>query len=268
MFEKATHLYKGAKAHEKAKNAFERAAEAQQHCNMPYTAAKHLEAAGGMAKELKQPGEAAGLYQRASLCYRENGNPEKAADTLVKAAKVIETSDADKAIQLIEEAVDIYESEDKEHFAGSTFKYAITLMLQNNRYEQTIEAFKKHSRMYEKLGHTHEIHKAYLSIVIIHLRLDDYVAADKAYQEFLSQHGFASTKESAAAATLLDAFERHSPEDLEHAITNQLFSFLDNGVARLAKGLSFSESASGRVEGAEPGHSTADGAGSDEESII
>jgi hypothetical protein len=38
----------------------------------------------------------------------------------------------------------------------------------------------------EKLNYPHDVHKNCLSIIIVHLKRDDYVAADKAYKEFVT----------------------------------------------------------------------------------
>jgi len=45
------------------------------------------EQASMMAREDKCVVEAGDLLQKASLCYRENGNPEKAAEALCRAGK-------------------------------------------------------------------------------------------------------------------------------------------------------------------------------------
>jgi hypothetical protein len=54
----------------------------------PFAAAKCYENAAGCAKDLNQDKEAAEYYLKASGYFSENGsNYEKAAETLVKAAK-------------------------------------------------------------------------------------------------------------------------------------------------------------------------------------
>lgn len=40
-----------------------------------------------MAKELNQLEESANLYEKASVLYRQEGNSDKAAETLLKASK-------------------------------------------------------------------------------------------------------------------------------------------------------------------------------------
>lgn len=52
-----------------------------------WTAAKHLETAGGLAKELEAWPEVADLYKRASEMYMFCGKPQPAADALVRGAK-------------------------------------------------------------------------------------------------------------------------------------------------------------------------------------
>lgn len=55
----------------------------------PVAAAKCYETAASIAKENKKCVEAANLYERASMCIRETGISEKAAQLLVLAAKYV-----------------------------------------------------------------------------------------------------------------------------------------------------------------------------------
>ena len=82
-----------------------------------------------MANDCKESEEAIELYRRASNFYLENSSPDKAAEVLVKAAKILEDKEPEKAIEFCNDACTIFETEEREQFASSTFKYAIGIAI-------------------------------------------------------------------------------------------------------------------------------------------
>src|SRR5687767_1527965 len=51
------------------------------------------------------------------------------------------------------------------------------------RIDEAIEIVKRMGAIHEKLKQDHDVHKTYLSLIVLHLYRDDYVAADKCYQD-------------------------------------------------------------------------------------
>jgi len=113
-FEKAANLYKAAKAQEKAKHAFIKAAEGKRKTGLLSLSAKHYETASTIAKDLKHLDESVKLLEVASTLYRENGNIEKGADLLAKAAKLIEFENVESALNLYKLSCEYYELAEKE----------------------------------------------------------------------------------------------------------------------------------------------------------
>lgn len=241
LYEKAATNYKNAKAYEQAKQAFKKASNAHYQNNIYFTAGKHLESAAAMAKEQKLLDESADLYEKASRIYREDGKGFPAAESLSKAAKTIEPTNTDKAIEYLKQACELYELEDKEHYSGDTFKIAVSLFLKNKKYGDTIELLKNQTRVFNKLNQQHDLHKCYLSMIVIQLHCDDLVEANKLYQEFINTPGFSGSQEGIATADLLDAYESRNPETLKTVINKQLFNFLDNQVTKIARALIIEE---------------------------
>jgi len=273
LYEKAANNYKNAKALDKAKEAFKKASNAQYQIDLPFSAAKHMESAAGMAKDLKQNEEGAELYVKACNFYRENGSGFAAAENLAKAAKLIENTDVEKAMDYLKQACELYEIEDKQHFSGDTFKTAVSLFLRHQKFGDTVELLKNQCRVFEKLNQQHDIHKAYLSIIIIHLHCDDYVAANNFYTQFLDTPGFSQSQEGMIAADLLDAFEKRNVDALNACTKKQIFNFLDNQVTKIARGLKISESlvpehSIGTVSAPPPSNTTTTTAGDGEEDDI
>ena len=82
-----------------------------------------------------------------------------------------------------------------------------------------------------------------LSIVIVLLSDNDPVAAEKAHSDAMATDvtGYLSSKESDAASAILAAFEARDDEALQAATGQQIITFLDNQVAKLAKKLAIEE---------------------------
>lgn len=111
-----------------------------------FSAAKNYEAAAMMAKECKVYQEAVDFYQKSSSFYYENNSYDKAAEVLVAAAKydsffnwtknerIIEDKDPEKANELCNDAMNIFETEERDHFASTTFRYAINLAVKQAKF--------------------------------------------------------------------------------------------------------------------------------------
>jgi len=194
-----------------------------------FSAAKNYEAAAMMAKESKQNEEAVDFFQRASSFYQENSSYDKAAEMLVSAAKLLEDKDSEKANELCNDAMTIFETEERDHFASTTFKYAINLAVKQANYERAIELIKRYAVIVIKLKQQNDLNKLYLSAIIIHLKRGDFVAASRSYQDYMGE-GFAGSYEAKAAAELLDAYEKNDPAALQTALGKQTFTFLDHQV--------------------------------------
>eukprot|EP01114_Cavostelium_apophysatum_P015201 TRINITY_DN409_c0_g1_i1.p1 TRINITY_DN409_c0_g1~~TRINITY_DN409_c0_g1_i1.p1 ORF type:complete len:312 (-),score=62.55 TRINITY_DN409_c0_g1_i1:58-993(-) len=236
LYEKAATNFKNAKENTRAKNAYKKAATCYENLNIPFSAGKNLDNAGDMAKVDRDNDEAVQLWEQAAAFYSENASPDKAAETLIKAAKVIEDSNAEKCMQLVGDACSIFEVEEREQFAPNTFKYAIGVAIKQNKFDQALEYLGRLGKIHTKLKQTHDMPKIHLSAIIIHLKRDDYVSADRVYQEFISTGGM-SSPEVKVAAELLEAYEKADAEALKTCLGRQAFTFLDNNVAKLSRSL-------------------------------
>ncbi|KAF3945621.1 hypothetical protein CMV_028022, partial [Castanea mollissima] len=87
LYEQAAIGYRVAKNHEKAKIAFEKASKGQEMLSSPWDAAKHMESAAALAKEVGNWTEVADFYKRASELYIVCGRPQPASDALAKGAR-------------------------------------------------------------------------------------------------------------------------------------------------------------------------------------
>jgi hypothetical protein len=73
--------------------------------------------------------------------------------------------------------------------------------------------------------------------VVLLLAAADPVTAQKEYERQLGAPGFASSQEAGAAEDLLAAVQSMNPDEVKKVVDKNVFNYLDNAVARIAKGL-------------------------------
>ena len=203
-----------------------------------FAAARNLEVAASLARDLNGgEQDAIACYRECSGMYREHGQGDKAAESLVKAARVVQESDAEAAIELLLEAVDIYEEEEKEIYSNETFKTLISLQLRNDKAADARATLTRQAKVYDKLENRPSQWKSYLSIVVLSLHLNEEDAANSSSQEFLQVPGFFQSDEGRVLNRLMQAWEERDGEAVESIVSEQIFTFLDNQVAKIAKKL-------------------------------
>ncbi|RUP02328.1 soluble NSF attachment protein [Jimgerdemannia flammicorona] len=201
--------------------------------------AKDMETAAQiLAQNMNQPERAADSYRRASDLYVAHGSADRAAEMLEKAAKNLESTDINAAIELYSSSCSMYESEDRGRFAIGTFERAIGLMVKNKRYEKAIDMLQRLGTIQGTLVSRGALYKTNLSILIIYLEMGDEVEAGKQFQNFcVRDSGFPQSEEASICHGLLDAFEQGDQDLLDQTVARQNITFLDNDIARLARQL-------------------------------
>jgi tetratricopeptide (TPR) repeat protein len=237
-FEKAGSLYKVAGKNDMAIQCFKLAGDNHLRSNNDYLAGKSYENAGNVYRDMKKLHEAADEFELAGKTYLEGGKPDRCSEVWIKAAKMLEKEPIhrDKCVSLYTRAVEAVVNDDKDHLATDAFRALNAYLVREKLYREAVDNIKKQIQSYKKLKQESNLHKAYLSIVILHLALDDYAEADTCHHLFVEQTPeYASTDESYIATGLLHAFENHDAKGLEEALNNNKLKFLENEVAKLAK---------------------------------
>ncbi|CAG8810349.1 23366_t:CDS:2, partial [Gigaspora rosea] len=139
---------------------------------------------------------------KASDLYLTHMSPDRAGEMLEKGARALEPVNVDNAIEMYVSACSLFESEERGKFAIDTFRKAVAVMIKNkSRYITSTQC--------------------------------NEVEAKKQFQ----LHAFVQSEESAIACALLDAFEQGDQELVSQIVRKQTVTFLDNEIAKLARGL-------------------------------
>ncbi|KAF7018431.1 unnamed protein product [Triticum aestivum] len=237
LYEQAAIAYRFRKDNEKAKDAFEKASKGQEMISSPWDAAKHMENAGALAKELGLWNEVSDFYRRASEFYRECGRSQPASDALAKGASALEDKAPEEATKLYDDACTLLEEDGKEQMAFDLYRAAASLYVKLEKYSDAAAFHLRLGSAADKCNAVNSQCKAYLSAIIIYLYAHDFQQAQKCYNDCSEVQGFLSSDQNRCAMKLLSAYEEGDAEEIKRAAQSSAINHLDHVVIRLARKL-------------------------------
>lgn len=202
-----------------------------------WDAAKHMESAAALAKELNNWGEVADFYRRASELYTECGRSQPASDALAKGARALEDAAPDEAIQLYTDACTILEEDGKEHMAFDLYRAATSVYIKLEKYADAATFLLRWGLAADKCKATHSQFKAYLSAIVVYLYAHDFKEAEKCYNDCSQIDAFLSSDQGRCASKLLSAYAEGDIEEIKRVAQSSTISNLDHMIIRLARKL-------------------------------
>ncbi|XP_059666947.1 gamma-soluble NSF attachment protein [Cornus florida] len=237
LYEQAAIGFRLAKKYDKAKEAFEKASKGQEMLSSPWDAAKHMESAAAMAKELDNWAQVADFYRRASELYNECGRSQPASDALAKGARVLVDAAPDEAIQLYTDACAMLEEDGKEQMAFDLYRDATSVYIKLEKYTDAATYLLRWGVAADKCNAKHSQCKAYLSAIIVYLYAHDFKQAEKCYNDCCQVDAFLSSDQNRCASKLLSAYTEGDVEEIKRVAQSNIISNLDHMIIRLARKL-------------------------------
>jgi hypothetical protein len=217
-----------------AKEALGKAANAFASSNSLYLAGKCCEDAGNIAKDQNAILDSANWYEKAADLYHKSGKADRASALFVRAASVLTRNEKDRAMRLFRDALDIYASNDSFHLAADVYRSFNAYLIKEELYQDAINNIEKQIIGYTSLKQDHNKWKSYLSIVILALKMGDWVKATDYHEKFMDDMGYSNTEESQLGQQLLTCFEKNDDEALKKVLKTQKIRLLENQIARVA----------------------------------
>ncbi|CDQ85292.1 gamma-soluble NSF attachment protein [Oncorhynchus mykiss] len=236
-YSKAAVAFKNAKMLEEAKEAYLQEAEAHTNNKTLFHAAKALEAAGMMLKDMQRIPEAIQYIERASMMYVENGTPDTAALALDRAGKLIESQDLAKAVDLYQKAASVFENEDRLRQAVEMLGKSSRLLVRQHKLDEAAVSIQKEKNMYKEIENYPTCFKKTIAQVLVHLHRNDFVAADKCVRESYSLPGFSGSEDCIALEQLLQGYDEQDEDQVHRVCNSPLFKYMDNDYAKLSVSL-------------------------------
>ncbi|KAK8494808.1 hypothetical protein V6N13_062518 [Hibiscus sabdariffa] len=237
LYEQAANGFRVSKDYENAKLAFEKASKGQEMLSSPWDAAKHMESAAALAKELRNWTEVIDFYRRASELYMQCDRPQPASDSLAKAARALEDALPDDAVQLYTDACVILEDDGKEQMAFDLYRAAASIYVKLEKYTDAATFLLRLGLAADKCNARNSQCKAYLSAIIVYLYAHDLQQAEKCYNDCSQIDAFLSSDQSRCASKLLSAYREGDVEEIKRVAHSSTISNLDNVIIKLARKL-------------------------------
>ncbi|KAH7568484.1 hypothetical protein JRO89_XS06G0005800 [Xanthoceras sorbifolium] len=237
LYEQAANGFRVAKNYDKAKLAFEKASKGQEMLSSPWDAAKHMEAAAALAKELGNWSEVADFYRKASELYNECGRSQPASDALAKAARALEDAVPEDAVQLYIDACEILEEDGKEQMAFDLYRAATNVYIKLEKYTDAAAFLLRLGLAADKCNATNSQCKAYLGAIIVYLYAHDIKQAEKCYNDCSQIDAFLRSDQNRCASKLLSAYMEGDIEEIKRLSQSSTISNLDHMIIRIARKL-------------------------------
>ncbi|KAG0476347.1 hypothetical protein HPP92_013188 [Vanilla planifolia] len=237
LYEQAAIGYRLRKNNEKAKEAFEKASKGQEIISSPWDAAKHMESAAALAKELSHWNEVSDHYRRASELYIECGRSQPASDALVKGACALEDVNPDEAIKLYNDACVILEDDGKEQMTFDLYRSGTSIYIKLEKYTDAATFLLRWGVAAAACNAVNSQCKAYLSAIIVYLYVHDFRQAQKCYDDCTQVVAFLNSDQYRCASKLLSAYREGDAEEIKRAAQSNAISHLDHAIIRLARKL-------------------------------
>ncbi|CAE8615077.1 unnamed protein product [Polarella glacialis] len=184
------------------------------------------------------PTVAAGHWDKAIRCFRLCGKSEIAAKLILKLASLREKQgDMEGTKTAFQDAIEVFQQDEKDYELGDVYKSYIAFLLRSGALEEALKAMDGHVEVLVRQKHLPFAHKELLSKVVLMLHLQDTVRANEALNTSGDVAGWFPSKECQVGSELVAAFQAHDPEAVASLIKDQIFSFLQVEVARIAKQL-------------------------------
>lgn len=237
LYEQAANMYRLSKKYEKAKDAFEKASKGQEMLSSPWDAAKHMESAAALAKEVSNWNQVSDFYRRASELYTECGRAQPASDALAKGARALEDASPEEAVRLYTDACTVLEDDGKEQMAFDLYRAAATVYIKLEKYADAATFLLRLALAADKCNATHSQCKAYLSAIIVYLYAHDFQQAEKCYNDCSQVEAFLNSDQNRAATKLISAYTDGDVEEIKRGAQSSIVSNLDNTIIKLARKL-------------------------------
>eukprot|EP01095_Lingulamoeba_sp_RSL-Kostka_P006249 TRINITY_DN1954_c0_g1_i1.p1 TRINITY_DN1954_c0_g1~~TRINITY_DN1954_c0_g1_i1.p1 ORF type:complete len:322 (-),score=121.47 TRINITY_DN1954_c0_g1_i1:120-1085(-) len=238
-YDRAATAFQVGKLYPQAVKAFLRSAECYENLNLPFSQGKKLQSAGQNVLKQKDKEKlkfASELFEKAADCFSVAGKQVAAADTLFLASESIKDIDPDKAITLIESSIERLEIAGKFNDAVKKMDLLTGILLNENKFQQTIDTFERKIEFYKELKQDHNVSYSFLYIIIIHLAQSDLVKAERVLNQAGGDNpAFFNSDSYKLAVSLVDAVKINDIDLVKDTIKSKMYLIRDSSIGKLVQ---------------------------------
>lgn len=191
-----------------------------------FHAARALDQAILIQKELNDFKPIRKLAERACYMYQQDGSTDSAAQCLARAAKIVEPSLPEDALLLYQHALDVTE-DDAQEYISKVAKVQIKLKM----FDQAADSLRREIGYNSNSG---IIGRLTVVLVIVELAREDVEAARKAFNQY---GNYCGNEEVRTLVSLLQAYDDKDPALAKRALSQPFIQYMDIEYSRLADNL-------------------------------
>jgi len=230
-YSRAATSFKVAREMDRTLDCLNKACECYKMIKSLYSAAKMLEQAVLICRDTNQLDKIVDYAERGGMLYRQNGNPEAAAQLLEKAAKILEQKHPDKALTLYTHAAETVGTEGRDKEASELLTKVAKLQVKSKMWDKAKETIRQTIALQTEIGSTLLTGRLVGGLVLVELAREDTVAANKSFHEL---EGWCDADLRQGVRALLQAYEEMDPEAAKKALASPGIRNLDIEFARMA----------------------------------
>ncbi|XP_026804667.1 gamma-soluble NSF attachment protein [Rhopalosiphum maidis] len=234
-YSKAATCFRVGKSYKESKECLMKASENYLQNGSLFHAAKCMDQAIIMSKEIGDTSEVFKLAMKASHYYQQHGSSGSASLLLNKAADMLQLSDPESAVKLLKEASNISGTEDS---IGQAMEYThkvARLLVKLKRYEEAENEIKRQFDLVTEGGPTSNMGRVTVELFLLQLAKDDYVAAKKVLHDYGMQ--YCEQAEIYMLDSIVNAYSDHDCAQIKKMLNSPFIKHMDVEFAILAKNL-------------------------------
>ncbi|XP_065161911.1 gamma-soluble NSF attachment protein [Atheta coriaria] len=231
-YNKAATCFRNAKSFEQCKDCLMKAADCQKQNGNNFHAAKSLDQAILVSKDMNDFRSIAQLAERAAHLFQVSGNAESAAASLDKAAKILEAQNPSQALKLFQQAAQIAIIQDSARQAAEYMSKVARIHVKLQEYDLAADAIRREMGLHQQSEAYQSMGRLAVGLVLVQLARGDVVAAEKAFKEW---GNCCEAPEVGTLESLLAAFDEEDPEAARVALNNPFIKHMDVEYAILAR---------------------------------
>lgn len=233
-YSKAATCFRNAKSFEQCKDCLLKATECHKQNRSLFHAAKSLDQAILVCKELGDLREVAALADRACNMYQTHGSADAGASSLDKAAKLLEQQNPEQALHLYQRAAEVALIQDNTRAGAEYTSKVHRLMVKLQMFDQAADAIRREIGLQSQGEQYNAMGRLAVALVLVQIARGDQVAAEKAFKEW---GNYCDATEIQTLEMLLQAYDDDDADTARQALNSSFIKHMDVEYARLARDL-------------------------------
>lgn len=230
----AATCFRIAKSYQQCRDCLMKASDCYKQNRSWFHAAKSIEQAILICKEMGSLQEVPKLAHTACSLYQQHGSPESGATVLDKGAKILESTDPQHALELFRRAAEIVMGEDSPRQAAEYMSKVARILVKLQMYDEAADAIRREIGMHQQIDHAPSVGRLAVVLVLVQLARGDQVAAEKAFREW---GNYCEAPEVQTLEMLLQAYDNEDADAARSALNSPFIKHMDVEYAKLARGL-------------------------------